>query len=191
VKYWPRNSPTKYTTTDLVKNTINSIDVKVVPKITYQFQAVAREDKGPIGGIDWNKSPIVEFVTSSVNREVPKIPVDSTGNGDEVPADGYVDNPEYVEEGADREIKVAGMSIEILVVVVIVGLLCLLISIGVIYKLACGKKKVYDEDDEDDDNDDLEKGDEDDEEEEDGEEEDEEDEDESNSLKKKKKDSSV
>ena len=41
----------------------------MTPKITYQFQAVAREDKGVIGGIDWNKSPTVEFKTSTGNRE--------------------------------------------------------------------------------------------------------------------------
>ena len=47
----------------------DSIDITVTPKIMYQFQAVAREDKGVIGGIDWNKSPTVEFKTSSSNRE--------------------------------------------------------------------------------------------------------------------------
>ena len=47
----------------------DSIDITVTPKITYQFQAVAREDKGVIGGIDWNKSPTVEFKTSTSNRE--------------------------------------------------------------------------------------------------------------------------
>lgn len=47
----------------------NSIDITVTPKIMYQFQAVAREDKGVIGGIDWNKAPTVEFKTSSSNRE--------------------------------------------------------------------------------------------------------------------------
>ena len=56
-------------TTDLVKTTDDSIDITVTPKIMYQFQAVAREDKGVIGGIDWNKSPTVEFKTSSTNRE--------------------------------------------------------------------------------------------------------------------------
>ena len=56
-------------TTDLVDTDSDSIDITVTPKIMYQFQAVAREDKGVIGGIDWNKSPTVEFKTSSSNRE--------------------------------------------------------------------------------------------------------------------------
>jgi hypothetical protein len=42
--------------------------VKVVPKVDYQFQAVAREDKGPIVGIDWNKSPLTDFKTSMHNK---------------------------------------------------------------------------------------------------------------------------
>lgn len=42
------------------------IPVQVIPKVDYQFQAVAREDKGPIGGVDWNKSPIAEFRTTSL-----------------------------------------------------------------------------------------------------------------------------
>ena len=47
----------------------DSINITVTPKIMYQFQVVAREDKGVIGGINWNKSPTVEFKTSSSNRE--------------------------------------------------------------------------------------------------------------------------
>ena len=42
--------------------------MKVVPKVDYQFQAVAREDKGPIVGIDWNKSPLTDFKTSMHNK---------------------------------------------------------------------------------------------------------------------------
>ena len=36
---------------------------------TYLYTIVSREDKGVIGGIDWNKSPTVEFKTSTGNRE--------------------------------------------------------------------------------------------------------------------------
>ena len=52
----------------------NTVDVKVVAKVDYQFQAVAREDKGPIAGIDWNKSALTDFKTSAHNKEVPRIP---------------------------------------------------------------------------------------------------------------------
>jgi len=37
----------------------NYVDITVVPKVKYAFQAVAREEKGAIGGVDWNKSPQV------------------------------------------------------------------------------------------------------------------------------------
>jgi len=165
VKYWPRNQPMQYQTTDLVMTSDDSIDITVTPKITYQFQAVAREDKGVIGGIDWNKSPTVEFKTSTGNRVVapefnrPPEPVrkEEKSSGD----------PDYLNDTSDDvdvedELTFAGMSVEILVIVVIGGLLVLLIAVGVIYKLACGRKKnLYDDeeddDDEDDSDDDIEK----------------------------------
>ena len=46
VKYWPRTAPQNYMTTALVDNDINFIDIEVTPKLDYEFQAVAREDKG-------------------------------------------------------------------------------------------------------------------------------------------------
>ncbi len=33
------------------------------------FQAVAREEKGAIGGVDWNKSPPAQFKTSIVQKK--------------------------------------------------------------------------------------------------------------------------
>ena len=65
VKYWPKSAPANYRVTDLVAKSANFVDIKVTPKIDYNFQAVAREDKGLIGGVDWNKSPTVQFKTSS------------------------------------------------------------------------------------------------------------------------------
>jgi len=165
VKYWPRNQPMQYQTTDLVMTSDDSIDITVTPKITYQFQAVAREDKGVIGGIDWNKSPTVEFKTSTSNRDVapeynrPAEPVRKEESGD----------PDYLndisgddDDDVEDELTFAGMSVEILVIVVIAGLLVLLIAVGVVYKLVCGRKKnLYDDeeddDDEDDSDDDIEK----------------------------------
>ena len=66
VKYWQSTQPSVYYTTDLVSATDNSTDIKVTPEIAYKFQAVAQEDKGLIGGIDWNKSPIVEYMTTTL-----------------------------------------------------------------------------------------------------------------------------
>ena len=48
----------------LVETSENAMEVEVTPGVMYMFQAVAREDKGVIGGIDWNKSMAVEFKTS-------------------------------------------------------------------------------------------------------------------------------
>ncbi len=53
VKFWPKSSPNAYATSDLVPNEADGVDIAVTPKIVYVFQAVAREDKGLIGGIDW------------------------------------------------------------------------------------------------------------------------------------------
>jgi len=44
--------------------------MQVTPKAEYQFQAVAREDKGTIGGVDWNKSPLTDFKTSTHNTNI-------------------------------------------------------------------------------------------------------------------------
>lgn len=63
VKYWIRAFPNQYNVTDLVKGDFT--DIKVIPKIHYSFQAVAREDKGMVGGVDYNKSPIVDFKTTT------------------------------------------------------------------------------------------------------------------------------
>ncbi len=67
VKYWPRSAPSQYKVTDLVSKDLDHVDIEVTPKIPYQFQAVAREDKGLVGGVDWNKSPTVDFKTSSAH----------------------------------------------------------------------------------------------------------------------------
>ena len=55
--------------TGQVETDVDSIDITVMPKIMYKFQAAAREDKGIIGGVNWNKSPAVEFKTSSNHRK--------------------------------------------------------------------------------------------------------------------------
>ena len=67
VKYWPKDSPNAFQMSDLVPNSMNHTDVVVIPKILYIYQAVAREDKGVVGGIDWNKSPMVEFKTERIH----------------------------------------------------------------------------------------------------------------------------
>ena len=64
VKYWRKYNPDprSYELTDWVHPDHNSIDVEVIPGWEYQFQAIAREEKG-ILGVDYNRSPIVDFRT--------------------------------------------------------------------------------------------------------------------------------
>ena len=85
VKYWLKSQPNEYKTTQMVNNTADSIDIKVVPRITHMFEVVARESKGVVG-VDWNRAPVVEFTTSwnsspilnGANAEVPEYPTDNT-----------------------------------------------------------------------------------------------------------------
>ena len=64
VKFWPRSAPSRYEVTPLVPVDDDDVEVAVAAAETYMFQAVAREDKGLVGGVDWNKSPTVAFATS-------------------------------------------------------------------------------------------------------------------------------
>ena len=48
VKYWQRSRPSHYLTTEYIPTNISFVTIKVKPKVMYQFQAVAREDKGPM-----------------------------------------------------------------------------------------------------------------------------------------------
>ena len=65
-----------YKLSEQVDNTINFTDIDfLTPKARYMFQAIAREDKGAIGGVEYNKSPATLFKTSlnSASRD-PLIP---------------------------------------------------------------------------------------------------------------------
>ena len=48
----------------LLPREANSVTIEVKPGVTYQFQAVAREDFGLIGGINWHKSMWIDFTTT-------------------------------------------------------------------------------------------------------------------------------
>lgn len=77
VKYWKirgvvmaKNGREKgwlegYRLSEKVDNSVNFTDIEVTPKVPYMFQAIAREDKGAVGGVEYNKSPAVLFKTSS------------------------------------------------------------------------------------------------------------------------------
>ena len=169
VKYWPRTSPNAYETSELVPPDVSYMQVKVTPKVTYQFQAVAREDKGLVGGIDWNKSPIVDFKTSRVNEEVPKLvqPIVtispkikdvgaySNGSPNELSVQAIKEAGQDPPPGHDS-IKIAGMPLFGFVGMVIASLLCLVILIGVLYQCATAKRKNKALDDVEEDEDDVE-----------------------------------
>ena len=64
VKYWERANPVQFELSQLLPREANSVTIEVKPGVTYQFQAVAREDFGLIGGINWHKSMWIDFTTT-------------------------------------------------------------------------------------------------------------------------------
>ncbi len=139
VKYWRRHSPNDYDITEIVPKGKYQVDIEVAPKRAYMFQAVAREEKGVVGGVDWNKSKSAQFKTSSSPSG------SADGDGDD--EDDYSSGPDVsTEEGVKR--RVLGLSVELFVVVVVVALLLVLVFVGCLYRLACSGKSIQ-EDDED------------------------------------------
>merc|ERR1712223_1263831 len=157
VKYWQKNTPQSWILTELLKTDQFTIDIEIIPKVDYVYQVIAREDKGSIAGIDYNSevkpSPKVPTpVSSPVAPEYPS---------DDLPTDSSQNEPE--KEGAvgkeNAAIPMAGLSIELLAIIVVCSIVLLLILVGLIYKLACAKKSedIEDDEDDDDDEDDFEK----------------------------------
>jgi len=171
VKYWQKNNPQGWIMTDLIKTDQFTIDIQITPKVVYVYQVIAREDKGSIAGIDYNKSEYKEFKTSAYNSEVkpsPKVPPNPASSpvapkdlvAPEYPSTSQEDDPEKEEAvGKENAILLAGLSIELLAIIVVCSIVLLLILVGLIYKLACAKKSedIEDDDEDDDDDDDFEK----------------------------------
>ena len=65
VKYWRKSSPSTYKLTVPVPTDVSYEDIEVTPGVRYLFQVIAREDKGQILGVDYNKAKPIEFKTSS------------------------------------------------------------------------------------------------------------------------------
>ena len=63
VKYWRQNHPSNYQISDKTDSNADFLDIWVVPNTSYTIQAIAREDKGMILGVDYNKSPIAKFTS--------------------------------------------------------------------------------------------------------------------------------
>ena len=157
VKYWKGTNPSKYTMTNQVEKTVSHMDIEVSPKIEYYFQAIAREDKGILAGIDYNRATPVKFKTSSFNKPMVPLPKPNPhkpGSSCEPNCDYNMDgNNEGAVGGMDElnnETGALGLTIEMLVIVIIVGLMFLLIIIGIMYKMCKSKKNSVDDDDDED-----------------------------------------
>ena len=54
--------------TDFIDTQVFYATIKVIPRVEYTFQVIAREDKGSVLGIDYNKSELTTFKTSRLPR---------------------------------------------------------------------------------------------------------------------------
>ena len=109
-----------------------------------------------IGGVDWNKSPTASFQTTSqraqhqpnFEKELAKIE-DPTER--EAARDAGYSSAGVAMGGEDAagQRSILGLSVEIFVVAVIVGLIILLVLVGTVYRFCCGRKRLEDYDDED------------------------------------------
>ena len=161
VKYWQKNDPQNYVLSPLVPTSQFSIVLEVVPKVEYTFQAIAREDKGSVAGIEYNRSPDVDFKTSRVNAviepvvpdpafETPVVSPPGDDLGKATPTNAIVLQDE--DQGL-------GLSVEMIAIIIVCCVVLVLIIVGIIYKMACGKKveELDEEDDDEDDEDSFEK----------------------------------
>lgn len=108
-------------------------------------------------GIDWNKSPIVEFKTSAYNKMVSKddapppeaiegvseVEEEAAGEPNSLSSkelhENLVDSEVNSNYGTD-EFRVAGMSIEYFVGLVVLGLIAILVFVGIVYKVATRRR---------------------------------------------------
>lgn len=61
VKFWMRRFPGDYKQTAFLPTTAFHADIAVTPGVVYVFQVIAREDKGVVLGVDYNRSPKAMF----------------------------------------------------------------------------------------------------------------------------------
>ena len=53
--------------TDFISTQVFYATIKVIPRVEYTFQVIAKEDKGSILGVDYNRSELSTFKTSRFN----------------------------------------------------------------------------------------------------------------------------
>jgi len=134
VKYWQLNMPSGFELTELVKPDVNFIEVEVVPKVPYNFEAVAREDKGPVLGVDWNKSPTVSFKTSRLNREFKEVPEPETDLSTRQPYKTSTTTLSPIVERGQAGLVFKGITVELMAIIIVSGFIVLLIGVGLVYK---------------------------------------------------------
>jgi len=167
VKYWESTSPLDYHLSDPVNNDEFSTVIKVTPKVKYVFEVIAREDKGAIAGVDYNRAENVEFKTSMKNVEVtieddlPIIPTKITNPVQDSSSVSVSENTEEPSKESKSSTSIGGLpfNIEIICIIAVCGVVAILIAIGIVYKLTCNKKssadlEEYDDEDDDEDDDD-------------------------------------
>lgn len=174
VKYWQKHDIANYEMTELIDTKQFSVDIQVSPKLPYEFVVIAREDKGSLLGIDYNKSDKKEFKTSAYNSNVNPTPPKPVVKASDPPVpsevtDANVDNNNFAgvsevvreESTVENSKLLAGLSIELIGIIIVCSIVLLLILVGLIYKLTCAKKTEdiddIDDDEDDDDGDEFEK----------------------------------
>merc|ERR1712018_468637 len=131
----------------------------------YVFEVIAREDKGAIAGVDYNRAENVEFKTSMKNVDVTiedDLPIIPTKITNPVQDSSSISVSENTGEPSKESKSLPSLpfNIEIICIIAVCGVVAILIAIGIVYKLTCNKKssadleEYDDEDDEDDEEDD-------------------------------------
>ena len=54
--------------TSFISTQVFYATIKVIPRVEYTFQVIAKEDKGSLLGIDYNRSELTKFKTSRLPR---------------------------------------------------------------------------------------------------------------------------
>jgi len=117
VKHFKGLQSSEMKLSDELPTTTNSYIVRdIVPFVEYTYQVIAREEKGLLLGVEYNRSPKTFFTTNSKNTEV-SIPL----SGDE-----------------------DAISLEVLLGIAIGVLICVVVLAGIVYNFS--KKKVSDKD---------------------------------------------
>ena len=89
--------------TDFISTQVFYATIKVIPRVQYTFQVIAREDKG-IRGIDYNKSKLSTFKTSrfNSNNQPPSLPRPLNSNDPKLDY-GNIQGPPPVPEAVSLE----------------------------------------------------------------------------------------